>query len=186
MTKLKQLGYLLFGIAIASAPFSSKAQNYIASNIQANLFSSTPVEDIKAQSNKTNGVIVSKTGEVAFQIPIKSFEFGKKLMQEHFNENYLESDKYPVATFKGNIEPNINWAKDGEYTVNVKGTLTVHGESKARTIAGKITLKNGKASVYTSFDVACADHNIEIPTLVFTKIAKVINVKISGTLNPKN
>ncbi|WP_316832610.1 YceI family protein [Pedobacter aquatilis] len=186
MNKLKQIICLLAFTAIFSNPFSLHAQNYVASDVKANLFSSTPVEDIKAQSNKTNAVIISKTGEVAFQLPIKSFEFEKKLMQEHFNENYMESDKYPTATFKGTLENNINWAKDGEYTVNAKGTLTVHGVSKARTIPGKITIKNGLVSIYTSFDVACTDHNIEIPTLVFAKIAKVINVKISGNLNPKN
>jgi len=186
MITFKRNCYLLISAAIFSVPLSSKAQNYIAGNITTNLFSSTPVEDIKAQSNKTNAVIISKTGEVAFQIPIKSFEFDKKLMQEHFNENYMESDKYPNAFFKGNIEPNINWAKDGEYNVNVKGNLTVHGISKPRTIPGKITIKNGTASIFASFDVACSAHNIEIPTLVFAKIAKVINVRISGTLNPKN
>jgi len=186
MTKLKRTCYFVACAAIFFMPFSSNAQNYIAGDIKASLFSSTPVEDIKAQSSKTNAVIISKTGEVAFQIPIKSFEFEKKLMQEHFNENYMESDKYPFATFKGAVEPNINWTKDGEYTVNVKGSLTVHGISKPRNIAGKINIKNGVASIYASFDVACTDHNIQIPTLVFAKIAKVINVKISGTLNPKN
>lgn len=186
MTKPKRICYLLAFNAFFLSPFLLKAQNYIAADVKVNLFSSTPVEDIKAQSNKSNAVIISKTGEVAFQIPIKSFEFGKKLMQEHFNENYMESDKYPTASFKGNIEPNITWANDGENAVNVKGILTIHGISKARTIPAKITMKNGVASIYASFNVACTDHNIEIPTLVFAKIAKVINVKISGNLNPKN
>ena len=186
MNTLKQLYRLCCLAAFFSLTSGGlKAQNYMASNIKAALFSSTPVEDIKAVSTKTTAVIISKTGEVAFQVSIKSFEFEKKLMQEHFNENYMESDQYPVASFKGTIDPNINWTKDGEYAVNAKGNLTVHGVSKPRTIPGKITIKNGTAILYTSFDVACTDHNIEIPTLVFAKIAKVINVKITGTLTPK-
>jgi hypothetical protein len=183
----KKSHLILVAVAILLCTASSlKAQSYFANDIKANIFSSTPVEDIKAESLKTSAVIIPKTGEVAFQVPIKSFEFGKKLMQEHFNENYMESDKYPTASFKGTIEPGVSWTKDGEYPVNAKGTLTVHGVSKARTIPGKITIKNGVASLYTSFDVACVDHNIEIPTLVFTKIAKIINVKISGILTQKN
>ena len=186
MINPKQICKLLLLVTALFISLSLKAQNYVAGDVKTNLFSSTPVEDIKALSTKTSAVIIAKTGNFAFQIPIKSFEFGKKLMQEHFNENYMESDQYPSATFKGNIDPNINWTKDGEYNVNAKGTLTVHGVSKLRTIPAKIMVKNGVTSIYASFDVACTDHDIKIPTLVFTKIAKVINVKISGTLTTKN
>lgn len=186
MTIPKQICRLLLLFISLSIPLSLKAQNYLAGDVKTNLFSSTPIEDIKAVSTKTSAVIIGKTGDFAFQIPIKSFEFGKKLMQEHFNENYMESDQYPNATFKGNIEPNINWRKDGEYNVNARGTLTVHGVGKTRNVPAKIMVKNGVTSIYASFDVACTDHDIKIPTLVFTKIAKVINVKISGTLTPKN
>ncbi|PWS28221.1 YceI family protein [Pedobacter yonginense] len=164
---------------------SVNAQSFTSSNLRTSFFSSTPIEDIKAASNKTVAALISKTGDFAFQVPIKSFEFEKKLMQEHFNENYLESDKYPTAYFKGTVDPNINWAKDGEYSVMAKGTLTVHGVSKVRSIPAKITIKNGSVTISSSFDVACVDHNIEIPTLVFTKIAKIIAVKVNGTLNLK-
>ncbi|GGI22543.1 YceI family protein [Pedobacter mendelii] len=186
MNNLKKTCKLLVFSITLFLSFSIQAQNYVGTNVKVNLFSSTPIEDIKAQSNKTNAVIISKTGEVAFQIPIKSFEFEKKLMQEHFNENYMESDKYPTASFKGAVEPNISWTKDGDYPVLAKGSLTVHGITKPRTISGNIKVQNGTISISTSFDVACVDHNIEIPMLVFTKIAKVINVKINGTLNLKN
>jgi len=186
MATSKQIKTLLLTAILLMLSVSVKAQNYIGSNIKTVFFSSTPVEDIKAASSKTTAVMISKTGEFAFQIPIKSFEFEKKLMQEHFNENYLESDKYPTAGFKGAIDPNISWTKDGEYNVVAKGILSIHGVSKPRNIPGKITIKNGKAILTTSFDVACADHNIKIPTLVFTKIARIISVKVNGTLTPKN
>lgn len=169
---------ILFGI-------SANAQNYSSTTVKTSFFSSTPIEDIKAASSKTTAVLVGKSGEFAFQVSMKSFEFEKKLMQEHFNENYVESDKYPNASFKGKIDPNINWTKDGDYSVTAKGILNLHGVSKERSIPAKISIKNGVASIYSTFDVACADHKIDIPTLVFTKIAKVINVKVSGTLNQK-
>ncbi|WP_421946255.1 YceI family protein [Pedobacter sp.] len=161
------------------------AQSYTSSNITSSFYSKTPIEDIKASSSKTTAVIISNSGEFAFQVSIKSFEFEKKLMQEHFNENYLESDKYPTASFKGKIEPNISWTTDGVYTTTAKGILMVHGQGRARNIPVKITLKDKQATIEANFDVACVDHNIKIPTLVFTKIAKIINVKVNGTLNQK-
>lgn len=175
----------LLVIFILISFLSAYAQNYVSANVKTSFFSSTPVEDIKASSNKTSAVLIAKTGSFAFQVPIKSFEFEKKLMQEHFNENYLESDQYPAATFKGVMAPIPDWTKNGEYNVTAKGTLTVHGVSKARNIAAKVLIREGTVNISAAFDVACADHNIDIPTLVFTKIAKVISVKVNGTLNPK-
>ena len=159
------------------------AQNYAGKNIKFNIFSSTPIEDIKAVSNAGAAVIVGLKQELTIQVMVKSFEFDKKLMQEHFNENYMESDRYPLAKFKGAIEPKIDWAKDGDYTVTVKGNLNVHGVDQQRTITGKITIKNGIVTINSTFNVACAAHQIKIPSLMFTKIAEVIEVKVQGTLN---
>ncbi|RDC55999.1 YceI family protein [Pedobacter chinensis] len=164
---------------------SANAQNYVSGNVKTSFFSSTPIEDIRAASNKTSAVLIAESGAFAFQVPVKSFEFEKKLMQEHFNENYLESDQYPTASFKGSIEPNINWTKNGEYNVMAKGIFTIHGVGKTRTIPAKISIKDGSVNITSAFDVACADHDIRIPTLVFTKIAKVISVKVNGTLIQK-
>jgi hypothetical protein len=158
------------------------AQNYTGKNIRVSIFSSTPVEDIKASSTGGTAVLLTQTQELAIQVPIKSLNFDKKLMQEHFNENYMESDKYPLAKFKGTIEPMVDWKKDGEYPVMVTGTLTVHGVSQPRKIAGRIIIKNGVITLVSNFDVSCAAHKIEIPSLVFTKIAEVIKVNIQGTL----
>lgn len=164
---------------------SVNAQNFVSGNVKTSFFSSTPIEDIKALSDKTSAVLISKSGEFAFNVPIKSFEFEKKLMQEHFNENYMESDDYPSAAFKGTIAPNINWSKNGEFNVTAKGILSVHGVNKPRNIPAKIIIKDGLVTISSAFDVACSDHNIEIPTLVFTKIAKVISVKVNGSLHSK-
>lgn len=162
------------------------AQTYTSKDIKFNIFSSTPVEDIKAVSYSGVAVLAAQKQEITIQVAIKSLEFDKKLMQEHFNENYMESDKYPFAKFKGIVEPKIDWTKEGEYSVTVKGILTVHGVDQARTIAGKIILKNGVLSLSSTFNVACAAHHIKIPSIVFTKIAEVIQVKVQGNLNLLN
>jgi hypothetical protein len=185
MSQKKQIAVLIFVAYLLMLCIQVKGQNFVSSNLKTSIFSSTPIEDIKALSTRTNAVIIGKTGEFAFQVPINSFEFEKKMMQEHFNENYMESDKYPTASFKGKIDPNINWAKDGEYTVLAKGILSVHGVAKLREIGAKVISKSGVVSLISSFDVACADHQIQIPTLVFTKIAKIISVKVNGTLTSK-
>lgn len=169
-----------------SSGLQTKAQTYTGKNIKFNIFSSTPIEDIKAVSYTGIAVLNAQRQELTIQVPIKSFEFDKKLMQEHFNENYMESDKYPIAKFKGIIEPKIDWTKDGDYNVTAKGTLTVHGVDQARTVSGKITVKNKIASLNATFNVACAAHQIKIPSLVFTKIAETIQVKVQGNLNPLN
>ncbi len=167
-------------LLLVTLKFSVAQTSFTSKEIKVNIFSSTPLEDIKAQSVNTVSVIVPKTKQVVFQIPIKSFTFSRSLMQEHFNESYMESDKYPVSTFKGSIINNIDFEKDGTYNVNVKGILIMHGIPKERTIKGVITVKNGKPSINSNFDVACADHEIKIPSVVFKKIAEVISVTVSG------
>ncbi len=184
MTSIKNKKLVLALICCLGFVLQSTAQTFVGKSIKVNLFSSTPVEDIKASSTTGSAVLIAQTQELAVQLPIKSLVFDRKLMQEHFNENYMESDKYPLAKFKGVIEPKIDWTKDGEYTVNAKGTLTVHGVDQPRSISGKITIKNGIINLDSSFEVTCVAHQIKIPKLVFTKIAEVIQLKVSGTLTP--
>ena len=181
--KSKLLLAMLCGFALIQ---QVSAQTYTGKNIKFTIFSSTPVEDIKAASYTGVAVLTAQKQEITIQVAIKSLEFDKKLMQEHFNENYMESDKYPLAKFKGIIEPKIDWKKDGEYNVTAKGTLTVHGVDQVRAITGKIVLKNGVASLNSSFNVACVAHQIKIPSLMFTKIAETIHVKVQGNLNLLN
>ena len=163
---------------------SALAQNFTSKTVKVRFFSSTPIEDIRAASDKGVAVLISKTGKIAFQVPIKSFEFAKGLMQEHFNENYMESDKYPYAKFDGKINQEIDFTKDGEYNVSATGALLIHGIIKQRTIPGTLKIKDGQIQILSGFEVACADHKIKIPNLVFTKIAEVIKVNVHATLNP--
>lgn len=106
-------------------------------------------------------------------------------MEEHFNESYLESDKYPMAKFKGTLLDSVNYAKDGEYPVRAQGILTMHGVDKPRTIKGVVKVKNGLVSLQSTFDVPCVDHKIEIPKIVFAKISEVIKVTVEGTYDNK-
>ena len=175
---------LLLGSVLLLFNVNAMAQSYVGKNIKTAIFSSTPVEDIRAVSQSGTAAIVGRTKEIVVQVPIKSLEFDRKLMQEHFNENYMESDKYPQAKFKGTIDQVIDFTKDGDYNVSVTGVLSVHGVDKTRTIPGKLTIKDGILQIFTEFKVACADHKIKIPTLIVTKVAEVINIKIDGKLNP--
>ncbi|MBC7913937.1 MAG: YceI family protein [Pyrinomonadaceae bacterium] len=185
MIFVKRNNRLLFLFAICLCLNTATiAQNLVSKNAKVRFFSSTPIEDIKAVSEKGVVVIIPKTGEIAFQVAIATFDFDKGLMEEHFNENYMESPKFPFARFNGKISPFPDLTKDGEYTVTATGNLLIHGVLKQRTIPGKITVSNGKAKLISAFDVACAEHSIKIPKLVFTKVAEVIKVNIETTLIP--
>jgi len=183
MTSPKRNKHYTGLLTLLLVPMLLSAQsNFSTKTAKVSFFSSTPVEDIKAASGKGVAVLMSRSRDVAFQIPIKSFEFDKGLMQEHFNENYMESDKYPYARFKGRINQDIDFTKDGEYNVTVTGPLLIHGVEKTRTINGKLKISGGTLNIVSAFNVACADHNIKIPTLIVTKVAEVINVKIDANL----
>jgi polyisoprenoid-binding protein YceI len=154
---------------------------YACKNAKISLFSSAPLEDIQASSSSGTSVYNPATGDLAFSVGIRSFQFPKSLMQEHFNENYMESDKYPKATFKGKIKEPVDVTKNGSYPVNVTGELNVHGVTQTRTIPGTVVVNNGMVTMSSEFMVKCADHKIEIPTLVFKKIAESIKMNVSAT-----
>jgi polyisoprenoid-binding protein YceI len=117
---------------------------------------------------------------------VKGFLFEKALMQEHFNENYLESSTFPKATFKGKLDnaSAVNLDKDGTYKVNVTGTLTMHGVTKPVNTPATFTVKGGKLSAAVNLSVLLADYNIAIPSLVGDKVSKTANISIAANLNP--
>ena len=117
--------------------------------------------------------------------PFIGFKFKKPLMEEHFNENYMESDKYKTAHFKGQIVGDVDYLKDGEYQVKAKGILNIHGVDKERELSGIITIKNGAIELNSSFEVNLKDHNIKIPKMVIKNIAETVLVKIQTSLLPK-
>ena len=176
--------FLCLTISLLLCATKSQGQtNYISKNANISIYSSTPLADIEAISNNGVSVIVPKNRQIIFQLAIKSLVFPRPLMQEHFNENYMESDKYPNAVFKGKIIENVDFEKDGSYPVSVKGLLTVHNVTRERTINGTIFIIKGKPSVTSSFDVLCADHQIKIPSVVFQKIAEKITITVKSNYN---
>jgi polyisoprenoid-binding protein YceI len=151
-------------------------------NTETSFYSYAPLEDIKALNKTTSGVIDTETNKFSFKVKIKDFVFPSSLMQEHFNENYMESEKFPHSTFKGNIKGDYNLLKDGNYPVVAIGELNIHGVNKQVEIPSIIQVSNNKATFSSEFKIALKDYNIEIPTMVFQKIAEIIDVKISGEL----
>lgn len=160
------------------------AQKYMTRTGKVSFFSGTSIENIEAFNNEAACVLDTKSGEVAFIVPIKSFKFEKGLMQEHFNENYMESDKFPKANFKGTVAniTAVNFTKDGVYKVKVAGKLTMHGVTKDVSSEGTITVKSGAATVNSKFAVVPGDYGIKIPSMASSKIASKIEVTIDCLL----
>lgn len=162
------------------------AQTYITRNGRITFFSKAPVENIEANNNEVTSFLDIKKGEVAFVALIKSFKFKKALMEEHFNENYMESNTFPKAIFKGNIINlnKINFNKDGSYPVTVKGNLTLHGVVKAMEVPGTINVTSGKISAASTFNIKLKEYNIKIPAAVENKIAETISITVDCKYDP--
>ncbi len=172
----------LFGITGHAA-----AQKHFTKNGSISFFSKTSLENIKADNNQVLSVLNAQTGEIQFSVLVKSFHFEKALMEEHFNENYLESEKFPKASFKGNITDmsRVNFATDGMYTVPVTGDMTIHGITKKLNTTGTITIKSGKVSASSKFFVKLADYNISIPSIVKDNIAESVEVTVVSNFDQK-
>ncbi len=155
---------------------------YKISKSEVSFFSDAPMEDIEATNSDAQGIVDFDSKNFLIKVPVKSFKFKSSLMEEHFNENYMESEKYPYTVFKGKIQGSYDLKKDGEYPVNAVGDLNLHGVSQQRTIPSVIVVKNGISTFRSKFNIKLADHKIDIPTVVFQKIAEVVEVKLDGVL----
>ncbi len=175
---MKRIITITFFLAFA---LSAAAQDVISCrSVRLRFFSSAPLEDIEATSTQGVSAINPATRAIYFKVPINTFKFRKKLMQEHFNENYLESDKYPYAEFKGKILGDTDFTKEGVWPVETEGTLLIHGVSKTYRVSGTITVSGGKTTAEAKFNVRVADHNIKIPSLVVKNIAEVVEVTMTA------
>lgn len=161
---------------------SKSQERYLTKNGTIHFYSETPIEDITAENNQVLSIIDVTNQKMAISILMKSFMFKKALMQEHFNENYVESDKYPKATFKGSIL-NFDALNETATTLQVKGMLTIHGVSKEMVIDANFTKNAETISVSGNFMLALDDFNIEIPAVVSKNIAK--EIKVSYDFNHK-
>ncbi|NQY08047.1 MAG: YceI family protein [Flavobacteriales bacterium] len=181
--------YIVFTILILSVGlFAFKGEKsvtqYSSASSLVTFYSWAPMEDIKAENTNTKSFIRTTDNSIVVRVPIKSFKFEKALMEEHFNENYLESDEFPNATFSGKIIGEYDLKKDGVYNVKAKGDFTLHGVKKSKEFEGTLEVKGEKVTLNTKFDVLLEDHDIEIPKVVFQNIAEKIEVKINITYVP--
>ena len=180
---------ILLASALFLSAFALQAQDkYFTKNGTINFGATTlsSLEKVEGVNKSVTCVADIKTGNIQFAALMKGFEFERSLMQEHFNENYVESDKFPKAEFKGTIvdNANVNYLKDGVYAVKVKGKLSMHGETKDVETDGNITLKNGRITATANFEVALSDFKVSIPTLVADKVSKTAKISVDCLLEP--
>ncbi|MCK9402350.1 MAG: YceI family protein [Chitinophagaceae bacterium] len=179
---IKQLLCLLF---LMTTMVSVQAQKFYTKSGRIDFFSRAPLENIQAVNKTVVAILDSKTGKVEFNVFIRGFEFEKALMQEHFNENYMETSKYPKATFSGEIQHTnvVNYALTGEYKVIVKGMLAMHGISKAMEVSGVISVIDGFPTLKAAFTISLADYKIHIPAIVRDKISPNVTITVNSLLN---
>jgi thioredoxin-related protein len=178
---------ILFALSLFLLASVSQAQNrFYTKNAKINFYSETSLEDIEAKNKSAVTVLDTKNGSLQFSLLIKGFEFKNDEMQEHFNEDYMESDKFPKAEFKGQVVNNaaVNYTKAGTYNVQVKGLLTIHGVTKEIQTNGTIKVDNDGLKSNSSFNIAIADYGIKIPRLVRDKIAKTVKITVDAKLDP--
>jgi polyisoprenoid-binding protein YceI len=175
--------YLIMIIMLA-ASWMVQAQVVVSHDAMLSFFSEAPIENIKAESNTGVSALNLSSETIYFKVPMRSFEFKKSLMQEHFNENYMESSKYPFAEFNGKIIEQVDLTKDGTYPVIVQGELNIHGVKKNYNVKAELKVKGGEISANSTFPVKLADHEIKIPRLVIKNIAEVVQVTVSAHYKP--
>ncbi|MFZ6010736.1 MAG: YceI family protein [Bacteroidota bacterium] len=160
------------------------AQKFKSEKSFVSFFSDAAIEDIAADNKRSSSIFDTASGDIVFSIPINEFQFQKSLMQEHFNEKYMESDKYPKATFSGKIS-GFNPATEGIQNAIAKGKLTIHGVTKDVEIPGTIENQVDKLLVKSKFIVKLADYKIAIPRLLWQNIAEQVEVTVDFVLKPQ-
>ncbi|GAB2813954.1 YceI family protein [Ferruginibacter profundus] len=165
------------------------AQNiFMTKTGKISFYSRSKVEKVEADNNEVSSILNIQSGELVFAVLLKSFHFERALMEEHFNENYVESSKFPKSTFKGKITnlSSVNFTKDGAYPVTVEGELTMHGVTKKILSTGSVTVKAGKITAFSKFSIRLKDYNISIPALVGDKISEEIDLTVDCKYEPKS
>lgn len=179
---MKQFLLILTALFFITA---ANAQKFSTKTGKITFNSDAPLEKIEAVNKQVNSAIDTKTGGFVFKVLIKSFMFEKALMQEHFNENYMESDKFPQSTFNGKITniKDVNFAKDGVYSVNVEGPLTIHGVTKEIKTKGTLEVKAGKVIGKSVFNVLLKDYDISLPSMVIGKVSETIQITVDVVMD---
>jgi hypothetical protein len=178
------LGPLLWLGSLAGLAPAQAQGKYMTKAGYVSFFSASIMEDIEAKNNKVAAVFDLGTGQLAFSVPVREFQFKRTLMQEHFNENYMESEKYPKATFTGQLTNAAQVLKQlptATQNVEVEGQLMLHGVTRKVAVSGTMQLRDGQLVIFAYFNIAPADYAIDIPLLVREHIAKSVSVRVSIT-----
>jgi hypothetical protein len=183
MNKLTNIILVCF---LVVASYGANCQRYMDKAGHASFFSKAPLENIEAHNRQALSILDLKSGDIAVSVLMKSFQFEKALMQEHFNENYVESDKYPKASFKGKISgiEKVDLSKDAVHTLDVSGEITIHGETKPVQTKAELTVSKGALSGKSNFTLPVKDFKIEIPKIVVNNIAETVDVKVEFQYQP--
>lgn len=178
--------WLILLCAAFSLTAMQAQDKWFTKNGNITFFSKAPLENIEAKNSKVTCVLDAGTGQMEFSLLMKAFQFEKALMQEHFNENYVESDKFPKSTFSGKIASmdKVDLAKDGVYKVQVAGDLMIKGVTKAVSAPGTITVKGGKVTAASEFTIALSDYNVSIPAVNKDNISNSIRISVDLALEP--
>lgn len=175
---MKKVTLVLMASLMLHAGFSQK--RYFTKTGTVSFRAGTAVEDIDGINKSATSVFDATTGQLEFALLVKGFEFKSSLMQEHFNENYMESDKFTKSVFKGKITniDKVNFSADGVYPVTVSGSLEIHGVKKDIETTGSIKVSGDAVKATAEFNVALADYAIDIPGLVKDKISKTAKISV--------
>ena len=178
---------LIFAVLFAAIG-TVDAQKYFTRNGKISFYSETPMETIEALNSSAVSVVDTENGKMEFAVLIKGFQFEKALMQEHFNENYMESGEFPKAIFKGQITnmDSIDFSTPGTYTVNISGELTIHGVTQNHETEATFEVKKDGIIGKAKFNLDVAAYHIEIPAVVRDNIAKSVEVTVEMNYEPFN
>jgi polyisoprenoid-binding protein YceI len=172
---------VLLTVTLFLTSLLSDAQNlFFTKTGHVYFMSHTDAIDVDGNNNQVTSFLNIETGEIVFQLLMKSFKFTLATAEEHFNETYMESDKFPKASFKGLVTnlKDINLKNNGEFKAMVRGDMTIHGVTKPIEQEGTITVKDGRITAVSAFKISIDDYGIKVPNLVEDRVAKIVDVKI--------
>lgn len=178
---MKKILYIILFVFIS---VEGESQKYTIEKGTIDFFSHAAIEDIKAYNKKVVGIFNFSTQSIVFSVPIPNFQFDKSLMKEHFNEKYMESDKFPTSTFQGKII-GYDDSRSGVQEVKANGKLTIHGITRDINVPGTVEMQNNKLLMKSKFVIKLEDYKIEIPQLLWNKIAEQVEVTLDFVFKPQ-
>lgn len=167
-------------IVILTFSISGFSQKYLTKNGSIKFFSEAPMETIEAINKQVNCTLDSKTGDLVFKVLIKSFEFEKAMMQEHFNENYMHSDEFPNATFVGKVTniKDYDFAEGFPFEAIIEGDLTIKGKTNKVSEMGTFEVRDAKIHADAVFLIKLSDYDVKIPGTVVDNISETVEITV--------